>query len=98
VPINTRTWLRRLTAQCPGWYVWYNDRPSPRVAWHAVPAPQGRIPDPAVPYGEVDASTPQLLRRFCHERYGWYDTCEICGSLARECAHIGVKGRSGARS
>jgi hypothetical protein len=94
VPINTRTWLRRLTAQCPGWYVWYSEQASPRVAWHALPAPRDRVPGLTKPYGEVDASTPQLLRQFCHERYGWYDTCEACGALARDCNHSQVRRRS----
>jgi hypothetical protein len=92
VPIHTQTWLRRLTAQCPGWYVWYSQQPSPAVAWHAVPAPSGRVPGLTRPYGEVDAPTPQLLRQLCHEHYGWYDTCEVCGALARDCEHGCLKG------
>jgi hypothetical protein len=23
MPIHIRTWLGRLSAQCPGWYFWY---------------------------------------------------------------------------
>jgi hypothetical protein len=94
MPIHTRTWLGRLTRQCPGWFFWYDDRPWPHAAWHAVPAPHGRVPQPVARRNRVDAPSPQLLRQQCGERYGWYDRCEACGVPARECGHDRVRSRT----
>jgi hypothetical protein len=88
MPIYTRTWLGRLTVQCPGWYFWYCEQPSTRTPWHAVPAPPGRVAEPLRRRGRVDASTPQALRRSCEERYGWDDECQACGAPARQCGHL----------
>jgi hypothetical protein len=84
-------WLRRLSAQLPGWHVWYSGAGGlPGTSgWCAVPAPPETqhtqalsLPNKAGPF-----PTPQLLRAACKERYGWDDHCESCGRPARECGH-----------
>jgi hypothetical protein len=90
MPIHTRTWLGRLTVQCPGWYFWY--APDPNDAgvscWHAAPAPaKQRLADPWRQPGRVDAADPKRLRALCQRRYGWDDQCATCGDLVRLCGH-----------
>jgi hypothetical protein len=85
--MNVTTWCRRLQMQLPGWRVWHASPPA--AGWYAVPAPDGTplvdlngMPNRIGPFAK-----PQDLRMAAHERYGWNDTCETCGVLARECGH-----------
>jgi hypothetical protein len=87
MPIHIRTWLGRLSAQCPGWYFWYGSDVAGGDLWHAVPAPPGRVTQPWQRPGRVDAATPQQLREQCQRRYGWDDECQCCHAPARQCGH-----------
>lgn len=96
--MNIRTWLRRLNEQLSGWHVWYTSGGGTGRGWYAVPAPDDidhtatlTLPARIGPY-----RTPQGLRADAHDRYGWDDTCESCGVLARECGHRQPE-REGAR-
>ena len=93
--MNLDSWLRRLSEELRGWHVWRTTGTG--SGWYAVPAPNPRpepidprpgwylhLPDRIGPY-----YTPQELRRACRDRYGWYDHCDSCGVLARNCGHRG---------
>jgi hypothetical protein len=86
--MSRQAWLTRLSAQLPGWVVWYTSPPG--RGWHAVPAPAGMAVRDArqLPHRLGPCETPQELRTLARERYGWDDCCESCvGMLARECGH-----------
>lgn len=73
MPINIRTWLGRLTVQCPGWYFWYSTVPFADRPWHAAPHPQGGRPDgdPMRLPGRVDCDDPKTLRDVCRNDDDW---------------------------
>lgn len=86
--MNDDAWIKRLREQLPGWVIFRSGGSLVGVKWHAAPAPSGtpghegfQLPN------RVSASTPAELRALARERYGWDDTCESCGVLARECGH-----------
>lgn len=96
--MNITGWARRLNAELPGWHIWYTSGGSTGRGWYAVPAPDDAdhtatltLPARIGPY-----HAPQGLRADAHDRYGWSDTCESCGVLARECGHRQPE-REGAR-
>jgi len=95
--VNDEAWLKRLDEQIHGWLVWRTGGPLVGVRWHAAPAPADT---PGTGYSllqnRITADTPAELRRLARERYGWYDHCESCGVLARECGHRQPE-REGAR-
>lgn len=88
--MHDAVWLRRLSDDGSGWYFWKADGlPEP---WRAVIAPKGyRPPDGTEPNpqaaGYITANTPVELRKLVRQRYSWYDHCQTCGTLARECGH-----------
>lgn len=78
--------VRQLATQLPGWHVWY----SSSGAYFAVPAPAGtKLADAIAMPGRIGAHEPAGLLALCQARYGWDDTCDTCGVLARECGHRG---------
>jgi hypothetical protein len=86
--MNETAWLTRLRRDLEGWRVWRTGGSLVGgVKWNAAPcaidAPSGYSNLP----NRITADTPQELRQLARERYGWYDTCESCGVLARECGH-----------
>jgi hypothetical protein len=86
--MKVQAWLNRLSAQLPGWHVWVGTFEGSGGRWHAVPAPADVRHDETLTLpGRLDFRTPQALRDACRERHGWYDHCESCGVLARECGH-----------
>lgn len=79
------TWVAELNAKLHGWRVWHSGF---QRLWSAVPAPTGtKLREVYELPNRVTASTPQELLLVCQERYGWYDTCDSCGMLARDCGH-----------
>lgn len=83
--MGTQAWLVRLARQLPGWKVWVASGPE---YWRAAPAPDGLpLTDAHKLPNQLTARTPQLLRELARERYGWNDTCDTCGVLARSCGH-----------
>lgn len=88
--MKDEVWLRRLSDDGAGWYFWKDPDP---LAWRARPAPKGFNPtlgdlrESTYADGMVVANTPTELRKLVRQRYGWYDHCQTCGILARECGH-----------
>ncbi len=83
-------WIGRLTQQLPGWHVWYASSGGlSGRGWYAVPAPadSSHVRALGLPGRVGPVSSPQELRATCRQRYGWDDTCESCGVLARACGH-----------
>jgi hypothetical protein len=87
MPIHIRTWLGRLSAQCPGWYFWYGSERDGRRTLARRARPRGRVAQPWRQPGRVDAATPQQLRELCQRRYGWDEDCRCCQVPARQCGH-----------
>lgn len=96
--MNITAWARRLKGQLPGWHVWYTSGGGFGRGWYAVPAPgdANHAATLAFPARIGPYRTPQGLRADARDRYGWYDTCESCGVLARGCGHRQPE-REGAR-
>lgn len=97
-PARERAWLSRLDEELPGWLVWRaGGTLVGGTQWNAAPAPAGtpRTDHPKLA-NRITAETPAKLRTLARERYGWDDTCESCGVLARECGHRQPE-REGAR-
>jgi hypothetical protein len=96
--LDKHAWVLRLSAQLPGWHVWYTSGGGDPRGWYAVPAPAdaNHVAALALP-GRMFAETPAGLRALARERYGWDDTCDSCGVLARECGHRQPE-REGART
>lgn len=78
MPIGTRTWLGRLTSECPGWYFWYSPAPFPDRPWHGAPHTAGGRPDgdPMRLPGRIDTADPKVLRDTCRDRGD--DDCPVC--------------------
>jgi hypothetical protein len=92
--MKDQAWLRRLSQELPGWFVYTS---SVGKKWRTVPAPAGTAMAEALDMPKhVYADTPAELRAAAQMRYGWYDHCESCGTLARECGHRQPE-REGAR-
>lgn len=83
--MNSQAWVRRLRDQLPGWFIWFS---TPGLTWHAAPAPDGTtLAEARSLPNRIDAATPTELHTAVQLRYGYYDYCESCGVLARECGH-----------
>jgi hypothetical protein len=81
--VREEKWFQRLGEQLPGWHVWTSGR-----RWYAVPAPAGVTHTEALELpNRIDGASPAQLRDLARERYGWDDTCQSCGVLARQCGH-----------
>lgn len=83
--MKDHSWIRRLNAQLPGWYVYTS---TTGKKWRAVPAPAGTVLAGALDMPKhIYCDTPAALRAAARLRYGWDDYCGSCGVLARTCGH-----------
>lgn len=85
--MKVETRLRRLHAQHPGWLFFHTTTGPGPARWTAAPYAYRVDYVNADFRGIIAAATPDELRRMVRDRYGWYDHCETCGVLARECGH-----------